>query len=218
MKFALVLPALAVCACLVQAGSEDAEKAVGNWRKAVQDLTAVLKTVKDKTSAEAAVTKVDGAAKRLKETDDACKKVDANAMLAAISKNSAGITADFEAFKSEMNRVMNRSEWADVLSKSAEWKAVTKKERDAKAEVAVTEVRVLEKALQAYKLKNGNYPAALKDLVDAKFVEKGPLNDPWGRPYQYDASVVHPDTGVPRIFSTGPDPKDKNGVIANWYK
>jgi Type II secretion system (T2SS), protein G len=87
---------------------------------------------------------------------------------------------------------------------------------------AKMDVRYLETALQMYHEKNKNWPEDLEKLTEpppdgrAALLEKGFLIDPWRRPYQYDPNQLHPTTGIPRVWSDGPDPGNPDKKIANW--
>src|SRR5437588_4828137 len=109
--------------------------------------------------------------------------------------------------------------WALAGATPAAVEPQTQKVRFDRAKI---DVKNLEKAVQVFKIKNGVYPESLQVLGQVQadgglpYVEKALLLDPWERPYQYEPNVVSPNTGVPLIFSQGPDPKDKKGYIRNW--
>lgn len=95
------------------------------------------------------------------------------------------------------------------------------------------DIRVIENALERYKLDNYRYPTTeqgLQALVTRPTTPPIPENwkpggylkelpeDPWGRPYQY---LGPRDTGGrPRIFTLGadhrPGGKGQNADISNW--
>lgn len=217
MKVAMAVPALVASAWLAQAGSDDAEKTYFEFSKAMQDLTAVLKTVKDKTTAEGAVAKVEAPAKRLGEAVKTAKRLQEAGKLVISEKYSKQLMEDSLAFKAEVDRVTKDADLGAILNKSEAWKQLSTQFADDKVQRAKVEVVVLEKAVQAYKLANGNFPDSLQALTQGKaYIQAGGLNDPWGRPYQYEPNTVDAKTGAPLIYSTGPDPKDKKGHIRNW--
>jgi len=94
--------------------------------------------------------------------------------------------------------------------------------QQARIDRAKIDVKNLEKAVLAYKIKNGEFPESLAVLAQVQkdgspaYLEKPLLRDPWDRPYQYEPNVVNQQTGYPLIYSQGPDPKDKKGYIRNW--
>ena len=102
---------------------------------------------------------------------------------------------------------------------------------DARVTAARTDVGRLMQALKLYKLDNQRYPTqeqGLQALVAKPnagpvppnwkpYVDKLP-NDPWGRPYQYNPAVRNPNTGIPLIWSDGPDPGKEGGKIRNWVE
>ncbi len=105
----------------------------------------------------------------------------------------------------------------------------------AQIDLAATQLRQLEQALELYKLDNGRYPSTdqgLMALIDEPmgdpvprrwapggYTRRDQLSDPWGMPYQYLA----PGDKNPRTFdlySVGPDGieggEDENADIVNW--
>ena len=86
------------------------------------------------------------------------------------------------------------------------------KGENAKVDAARAQVATLDKAVQAFHLKNNSFPPALTALVEDRFVEAKALADPWGNQFQYDVSGKHNDGKRPDIFCVTPDKK----VIGNW--
>lgn len=103
---------------------------------------------------------------------------------------------------------------------------------DARIAKARQDIRVLESALELYKLDNFNFPSTaqgLEALVSKPSGEPQPKNyraggyvkslpkDPWGNPYQYLAPGVKGDVD---IFSLGADNQpggdESNADIGNW--
>ena len=91
-----------------------------------------------------------------------------------------------------------------------------------RCEQARMEIKLLETAADAYFVQHGQYPDRLEILCrpDEKgnppHLEVKALIDPWTRPYVYEPQTLHPATGRPKIYSRGPNPADRGGVIANW--
>ena len=84
---------------------------------------------------------------------------------------------------------------------------------NAKEKRAQIDVRNLDKAMEAYKIKFGNYPNKLNDLRDAKFTEPGwELRDPWGKEYQYDVAGKRNGGKKPDLWCVTPDKRE----IGNW--
>jgi general secretion pathway protein G len=102
----------------------------------------------------------------------------------------------------------------------------------ARVEKAKADIRVLEQALELYRLDRTRYPTAeegLKALVQPpgapvagapmareSYIRRLP-NDPWGRPYQY---AVPGRNGAYDIFTLGADSQQggegANADIGNW--
>jgi hypothetical protein len=90
----------------------------------------------------------------------------------------------------------------------------TRAEEKVKLDVAKAQLDVLDKAVAAYFVKNGEYPAKLKALVDAGFVEAKALLDPWDKEYRYDPAGKRNDGKKPDIWAVSPDKK----TVGNWPK
>lgn len=89
------------------------------------------------------------------------------------------------------------------------------KQDDAKQARARVDVQNLEKAVAAYKVKNGTFPPSLEDLTqgDKPFVEPKALLDPWGQRYHYDAGRLN-KKGIPHLWTEGP--KGAKVIIGNF--
>lgn len=93
---------------------------------------------------------------------------------------------------------------------------------DAKVSRARIDVKMLTDACNAYKLKYGEFPQNLGQLIQppdgAKaYMEPTALVDPWNREYQYNPEGPNNSaTGKPDIWSTGPKLNDPNSMIGNW--
>src|SRR5438309_218851 len=80
----------------------------------------------------------------------------------------------------------------------------------------------LEKALLAYKVRYGVWPDSLQALAErhpdggAALIKESMLLDPWNRPYQFDVTQVHPETGAFLVWSDGPEPGQPGSRITNW--
>jgi hypothetical protein len=76
-------------------------------------------------------------------------------------------------------------------------------------------IRILSKAVEAFKTKQGKYPERLKDLESGEYIENGsqnPLIDPWGNEYQYDPKGKRNGGKKPDVWTITPE-----GVeIDNW--
>ena len=81
-------------------------------------------------------------------------------------------------------------------------------------QTARANVKTLEKALQKYCIKRGEYPPRLDSLVrDGEIAEAG-LRDPWQREYQYDPAGRRNKGERPDVWTTTPGRE----VIGNWDK
>ncbi|HHC72825.1 MAG TPA: type II secretion system protein GspG [Thiotrichales bacterium] len=99
---------------------------------------------------------------------------------------------------------------------------------DARITKAKQDIRILESALQMYKMDNFSYPSTdqgLEALVTRPAGDPEPKNwreggyikrlslDPWGEPYKYLNPGIH---GEIDIYSTGPDLQSDEDDIGNW--
>jgi general secretion pathway protein G len=90
---------------------------------------------------------------------------------------------------------------------------------EAKESTARLQIKNIETAVQAYKIKHGDYPETLDALVVAEDGKPAPLDpsqldDPWKRRYEYHPQDLD-STGKPLIFSHGATPGNEAGVISN---
>jgi general secretion pathway protein G len=92
---------------------------------------------------------------------------------------------------------------------------------NAKRDRAKVDVKTLQQAVEAYKTEHGQYPQNLQILTQPDqalgsfaTLEQSALLDPWGNPYMFDPSTLHPQTGRAKIWSQGPP--GRNMMISNW--
>ncbi len=196
-------------------GNPDPEKALGDSLKARQNVAAVLKAVKDKQSAEAALPKLDEAMKALLAALAVQKKIkqDDPATAKVRAELASQIKAAQEAFLGEYNRLQKLPELHQILLKNQLWGK----------HLAASGIENLEMAVLTYLKNHTRYPDTLVELTERDAFDNSPalllpkaLTDPWGRPYGYDPTNLHPQTNKPMIYSQGPDPKDPKGRIDNW--
>jgi hypothetical protein len=79
-------------------------------------------------------------------------------------------------------------------------------------QTAKADVKALEKALQKYCIKRGEYPARLDALVGDGDIDSTDLRDPWKREYQYDPAGRKNKGERPDIWTVTPGRE----VIGNW--
>jgi len=83
---------------------------------------------------------------------------------------------------------------------------------DDKVDQARAAVRSLTTAAKTFNLKQGKYPATLKELEKSGYVTAPLPKDPWGNPYQYDPKGPRNGGRMPDIWAETPDKKE----IGNW--
>jgi uncharacterized protein (TIGR03067 family) len=90
----------------------------------------------------------------------------------------------------------------------------------AEKDAAAAQIHVLTMAVQAYRVKNQEFPATLdamleKNDVGGPYLEnKEALLDPWGKRYQYDEAGKKNEARHPDIWTVAPN----NEIIGNWQK
>jgi hypothetical protein len=219
MKVTLAVPLLLLPVSLGQTASEDADKVLRDSRKATREIAAILKTIKDVKSAEAAVPRLEAPAKALAQAYETSKKLDkaaAKALQELEVKNAKELAEEHLAYTSEWYRL--KPEWRKAVEKSTAWTQLQVVQDEAWTQKAKAELQILERAIKTYKATFSDYPKELMQLVepvDGKaIIQKCLLVDPWGFLYQYEPNTLHPKTRIPYIYSLGPPGKDK--IIANW--
>jgi hypothetical protein len=170
--------------------------------KILKETKSLLASIKDAKTAEAARPKLRALSKRL------AKLKEVQAALAEVARELdriAGLPGAAQALRD-----------VPLLDSAAQAEQARRK----RAKIAV---HSLEVAVEAYAARNGAHPPDLKTLtvVDPNTgaraaLEAKHLIDPWGRPYVYEPTTVHPTSGRPLIYSQGPHPKDPASRIANW--
>jgi hypothetical protein len=79
-------------------------------------------------------------------------------------------------------------------------------------QMAKSDVKTLERAVNDYCIKKGEYPPSLEALVSVGTVEANNLRDPWKHEYRYDP-VGRKNKGTrPDIWTVTPGKE----VIGNW--
>jgi hypothetical protein len=93
---------------------------------------------------------------------------------------------------------------------------------DSNIKKAKTDLLTLEKAILTYKAMYGAWPDSLQSMAKPDssgrvgLIKDNLLVDPWGRPYQFDVTQVHPETGAILIWSDGANPGEPGSAITNW--
>jgi hypothetical protein len=115
----------------------------------------------------------------------------------------------FEKGKEDKDKVRDKDKEKD-LNKEPKLKGPGPVDQ-AKTDVARTQIAVLMTAVQAYKLKNGEFPTSLDVLLEKDDKGAGPylqnrdaLTDPWKKRYQYDPSGPLSGGKQPDIWTVSP--------------
>lgn len=93
---------------------------------------------------------------------------------------------------------------------------------DSRVSRAQIDVKTLEKAAVAFKVKHGQYPNNLAILADIQqdgssaYISPESLKDPWGNDYHINPDELHPTTRMPAIYSNGDPTAPNSRPIRNW--
>jgi hypothetical protein len=204
-------------------GAEEVEALIKESLKLVGEMTAGLKAVKDKASAEAAVPKLKAIDERimadLKKKEAELHKLSAEEMKQLQTRYKNALQTTMSAFGSEVKRIDKLPEAMAVLKKELsvfkQMDEVRARFEEAMVTKAKLDVRGLSQHLDVYKLNTGEYPKALAVLTEGTnplLPNKESLLDPWGNPYQYDPDGPRNRGLRPDVWTVTPDKK----VIGNW--
>jgi len=213
VKAILGCASLLIVMSATAAGDDGQERLVQEMQPILQQFVDVLKGVKDKNTALAALPKVDAIAERIKKlrelfpltlTPEERKKLDRIQM------------PDMKNLEREIARIDTIRDAYSVLKTTFYFKHI----RELKEEIARVQIRNLEVAITALQIRNGTYPLKLAELTEKKsdgapVLEADSLLDPWQRPYQYDYDGPKNGRRKPDIWSLG-HPGEKDAVIGNW--
>jgi general secretion pathway protein G len=88
---------------------------------------------------------------------------------------------------------------------------------DAKINAAKAGVKAIERAAVGYQVNYNELPATLQQLLqppsgNKPYLEPEALNDPWGKPYNYDPTGPNNSGLRPDVWTTTPD----GATIGNW--
>jgi hypothetical protein len=201
--------------------AEDAEADLKDSIKLATDFTDVLKSVKDKASAEAAVPKLKALDERfavLKKKEGDIQKLSAEERKKLQTKYGKAFVTAMKAIGPELKRIEKLPDVKALLKKKS---VLVKKmyedmeqSEKLKVNIAKTEIKTIDTVLQSYFLRFGEFPKNLKALAKGEkpFLDAESLTDPWKKPYQYDPAGPKNRGNKPDVWTLTPDKK----VIGNW--
>jgi hypothetical protein len=188
---------------------------------ASEKLVEVLKGVKDKSTANAALAKVTELGSLLRQCQQASTlastDVTKEALKAISDKYAERQKRAEKQLQTEAKRIEATWESHAVLRDTAFFKMIEDGRREERAKL---QLKTLTTATASYKLKYGEFPDKLQLLVQppdgAPYLKgKEELIDPWGRPYEFDANGPKHKGVLPDIWSLGSRPKEGT-IIGNW--
>jgi hypothetical protein len=199
----------------IWAGDEQAYPLARERFAILWETFAVLKTVKDKSTAEAARPKLETLGQRHAVLQKRLKKVraeDFERMMKPWKELEKSLTSVFGAFYDDLSGPPSAiGPIADVFP----FAEITK----TRLEAARRGVAVLSKAVAAYRRKTGKFPLSLEQLAqkigdDGPFVQgREALIDPWGYPYLYDPTGSRNNGKQADIWSQGVPGRTR---VGNW--
>jgi hypothetical protein len=202
-------------------GYDDPEGILKEWLRMREAAVGLLKDVKDKATAEAAVGKLRPLGERHQELDF----VLADKQIAKSLKSWANYGEIRKKYQDRVNqREKNLDQEYARLLKQPDIISVLRdsfpiKDLDiAKANSARLFMREgLFPFLNNFRAATGRYPENWEELLAEKgtLLKKEALTDPWGRPYQYDPAGPMHHGRMPDIWSLGP-PHGDSRRIGNW--
>jgi general secretion pathway protein G len=83
---------------------------------------------------------------------------------------------------------------------------------NAKKDAAKIKATNLGQKAVAYQVRNGAFPESLQVLVQEQLVSQEETVDPWGQPFQYDATGKNNNGTKPDIWAVAPD----GSPVGNW--
>jgi hypothetical protein len=173
--------------------------------KFMRDMTDILKPVKDKASAEAALPKLKPIDERLAVL---MKKVGDSKLSAEDQKQ---LVPTLKGFGSEVELVRRLPEVRVLFTKEL---TLFKEAEEAEVAAAKAQIKVIETAIQYHQTQTRRLPKHLKELTEGgapAMLPRG-IIDPWKKPYQYDAAGPKNKGKKPDVWTVTPDKK----VIGNW--
>lgn len=186
--------------------------------KLMKEMGELLKPIKDKAGAEGALPKLMSLNQQLADLKRKEFRMPPEDESKLFAKHKASVDSAIQSYVPEVRRIAKIPEVSGVLEKplnrfneTLNTMMVTK---HGSKLVAKERINRIDKAIQAYKQKNGKLPATLDELTStnpAYLIERD-LLDPWGRIYQFDPSGPRNRGNIPDVWTETPDGE----TIGNW--
>jgi hypothetical protein len=207
-------------------GGLDRERLCQDRLQAIKDLSAALRTVADRASAEAAMPKLEAPARRWLQVapifDKLHRAKDARLKTARKQYENSFAYA-FDLLTAELRRLENDAELCKICNKNEAFNESFGQRSSLEGQLtkARNDVKTLVYAVVAYRVEHdGQFPGSLADLARVPvtggppYISKKRLVDPWGQPFVLERGTVNPKTIVLRIYSIGPP--GSNQRIRSW--
>jgi len=222
MKTLIGLTAALLTVGVACAADDSPEVPIKQQIEVLKEVTDILKSIKDKETAEAAKSKLDQLGekqRKLSKEMEALAKLPKDKQEELKKKYGAMAEEAQQALEKEVGRVGKLSVAVKaIVEDTTLFKDLAKAKRD----LAKYQIETLNIVVEAYKLRHAKYPVSLEVLAqkppDGKpaMVKPEALIDPWGRPYEYNPAGERNKSIKPDIWSLGPNPDNKEGIIGNW--
>ncbi len=208
---------LAVLAGAVSAGGQDVKKLSQEFADVFGDVNNVLKSIKDKASAEAAAPKLDAVYDKVKTLHDNANKLTFEQQK-ELFKEGGAVQTGGKQFNEEAARIEKLFAKDAAVWKALEKTKLFKEMEGAKVDSAKVQLEVLTKACDAHFVREAKFPFKLQDLAQGNppiIKDAKSLVDPWGQPFHYDPAgpknKAQGGTG-PDIWTVTPTQQ----TIGNW--
>jgi hypothetical protein len=196
---------------LTRADDKEGDALAKDFLAQANKIVEMLKGIKDKATAEKAKPDLEKAFAELMRKGEQLRKLPDGQGEALAKKYRPQLDQFRKGVEAEVTRLQKDKAIMTALAGVEPFKSLAA----SRERVARIQLMTLNQALQVYKVKKGDYPASLEDLTQGKaIVEPAALNDPWGKPYQYDPAGPKNKGKQPDLWTTDPSGK----VIGNWEK
>ena len=222
MRTTLAVVVLLGVVSTARADEKQFEKLFEESLDSTKKLVEILKPIKDKPTASAALPKLKELDQQLRQRIEALDKAfDEKIPDAFLEKMKQKYLKPMKKVEAELEKELARVEGLPeayaIVKDAIVFESINKKREDLASAMAKT----LTTAAVAFKLRYGSWPEKLDELINPPdgrpFIEKESLIDPWERPFQYDPKGKKNEGLAPDIWSLGPRHKD-GAIIGNWMK
>jgi hypothetical protein len=181
----------------------------------MKEMGDLLKPIKDKAGAESALPKLKILNQELADLKKKEFRMSPEDESKLFAKHKASVDSAIQIYVPEVRRIAKIPEVTGVLEKPLNLFNETLNTmivvREGSRLVAKERINRIDKAIQAYKQKNGKLPDSLIELNPTYLMESD-LRDPWGGIIRYDPTGPRNQGNVPDVWAETPEGQ----MIGNW--